>query len=102
MIHKQKPVVVMSKGYVVQRWTGKSWYNSMCSPYKTMSEVRKHLDEYYWHYTEENPYRIIDFKPKTKIQKYVPKYDKKRWNSDDNMVICNSIQHEYRGRTKMV
>jgi hypothetical protein len=74
----------MSKGYVIQRWTGKGWYDSMCSPYKTMSEVRKHLDEYYWHYTEENPYRIQDYKPK--VKKYAaPKRASSRINDEYQM-----------------
>lgn len=85
-MHKHKPVTVLSHGYNVERWTGKAWYPSLLSPYKTMAEVRKHLKDYCWHYTDENPYRITDYKPKTKVQKYVPKY--KNWNSDDEMVIA--------------
>jgi len=49
-----------------------------------MSEVQKHLKDYSWHYTDDNPYRIKDFKPK-KVQKYVPKY--KNWNTNDEMVV---------------
>jgi len=61
--------------YVVQRWSGAAWYDSICSPYDTMGEVKKHLKDYSWHYTEENPCRIKDYKPK-KVQKYSPKYTK--------------------------
>jgi hypothetical protein len=75
------------KGYNVERWTGKAWYPSLCSPYKTMSEVTKHLKEYAWHYTVDNPYRITDFKPK-KIKKYsIPKSSFYDWNSDNGMVV---------------
>ena len=86
MFLKQKPQVVMSHGIVVERWSGSAWNPSLCSPYKTMTEVRQHLKDYSWHYTEENPYRIKDFKPK-KVQKYVPKYNAQKWNSDDQMII---------------
>jgi len=78
-----------TKGYAVERWSGKAWYASLCSPYKTMADVQKHLKDYWWHYTTENPYRIVDYKSKTKVQKYSPKY-KNNWNSDDNMVVCIS------------
>ena len=74
--------------YVVQRWSGKAWNDSLCSPYKTMGEVNKHLKEYYWHYTTENPYRVIDYKTKKKVQKYVSKYNQD-WNSDKGMVTVN-------------
>jgi hypothetical protein len=74
--------------YVIERWSGKAWYASMCSPYKTMGELNRHLKEYWWHYTEENPYRIKDFKPKKKIQQYTPKYNAfQDWNSDKGMVV---------------
>jgi len=77
--------------YVVQRWTGKAWNDSLCSPYKTMGEVNKHLKDYYWHYTTENPYRVIDYKPK-KVQKYIPRYNTNQsWNSDRDMVITNTF-----------
>ena len=79
-----KPLKSMSQGLVLQRWTGSSWNDSLCSPYKTMGEIQKHLKEYWWHYTAEHPYRVIDYKPK-KVQRYVPKY--KNWNSDDEMVV---------------
>ena len=59
----------------------------MCSPYKTMGAVRAHLEKYSWHYTTENPYRIVDFKPKKKVQRYYPKYNQKDWNSDEGMVV---------------
>jgi hypothetical protein len=55
-----------------------------------MGEVNKHLKEYYWHYTTENPYRVIDYKPKKKVQKYVPKYNQD-WNSDKGIVITNTF-----------
>jgi hypothetical protein len=73
--------------FTIQRWTGKAWDNTMCSPYKTMGAVTAHLRKYAWHYTVENPYRIIDFKPKKKVSNYSPKYDFKKWNSDDDMVV---------------
>ncbi len=76
----------MSHGFVVERWTGKAWYASLCSPFKTMSEVRKHLSDYSWHYSEENPYRVKDYKPK-KVQRYVPKYKASDWNTDEGMVF---------------
>jgi hypothetical protein len=50
-----------------------------------MGEVKKHLKDYSWHYTEENPCRIKDYKPK-KVQKYSPKYN---WNTDEGIVIQN-------------
>jgi hypothetical protein len=84
----------MSNKYVVQRWSGLAWYDSMCSPYKTMSEVTAHLKKYWWHYTIENPYRIIDFKPKKKVQRYVPKYNFSDWNSDKDMVVCTSYKKD--------
>jgi len=74
-----------SSALVLQRWTGSSWNDSLCSPYKTMGEIEDHLKKYWWHYTDEHPYRIVDYKPK-KVQNYVPKY-KNNWNSDDKMVI---------------
>jgi hypothetical protein len=50
-----------------------------------MGEIQKHLKEYYWHYTEENPYRIINYKPKKKQKsKYNPDKD---WNSDRGMIV---------------
>jgi hypothetical protein len=79
-----KPLKVMSQRLALQRWTGKAWDDSLCSPYKTMAEIRAHLKEYHWHYTAEHPYRVVDYKPK-KVQKYVPKY--KNWNSDEGMVV---------------
>jgi len=77
----------MTKGYAIERWTGKSWCPSLCSPYKTMSEVNKHLKDYFWHYTNDNPYRIVDYKSKKKIQRYSPKYNFLEWNSDKGMVF---------------
>lgn len=73
--------------YVVQRWNGASWYDSLTSPYKTMGQVNKHLQDYWWHYTDDNPYRIIDYKPKKKVSRYVPKYNASKWNTDDDMVV---------------
>jgi len=73
--------------YVIERWTGKAWGASLCSPYKTMSEVTKHLRDYSWHYTTENPYRIVDYKPKKKVQRYTSKYNSQAWNSDAGMVV---------------
>ena len=77
----------MHTGYVIQRWSGSGWYDSLLSPYKTISEVNKHLKDYAWHYTTENPYRIKEYKPKKKIQRYIPKYNFQDWNSDAGMVI---------------
>ena len=52
-----------------------------------MAAVREHLNKYWWHYTEEYPYRIKDFKPK-KVQRYVPKYKAfQDWNSDNGMIV---------------
>ena len=45
--------------YIIQRWTGKGWDTSMCSPYNTIEEVNVHLKTYWWHYNDNNPYRII-------------------------------------------
>jgi hypothetical protein len=73
--------------YVIERWTGKAWYPSLCSPYKTMGEINNYLKKYAWHYTTENPYRIKDYKPKKKTQKYVPKFSLQDWNSDQGMVV---------------
>lgn len=77
--------------YNVERWTGKAWAPSMCSPYKSINAVRKHLKEYAWHYTTEYPYRITDFKPK-KVKKYqAPAKKAHSWNSDEGMVIVNRV-----------
>lgn len=46
--------------YFVQRWTGKGWNTSMCSPYNSKQEALKHIKQYWWHYTDSNPYRIIE------------------------------------------
>ena len=81
------------KKYTIQRWTGKAWDDTMLSPYKTMGEVNAHLKKYYWHYTEENPYRIIDHKPEKKVQRYVPKHNRNFWNSDDGMVVVNKVMY---------
>jgi hypothetical protein len=69
----------------VERWSGKAWYPVMLSPFKTMGEVTKFLKDYHWHFTQEYPYRIKDFKPKKKVQRYVPKY--KNWNDEDQYVV---------------
>jgi len=77
-----------SSSLVLQRWTGKAWDDSLCSPYKTMGEIRAHLKKYAWHYTAENLYRIVDYKPpKLKIQPYKPKNVWQDWNSDEGMVV---------------
>jgi hypothetical protein len=70
--------------YTLQRWSGSVWYDTMLSPFNSMAEMHKHLKDYWWHYTNNNPYRIKDYKPKNKIQKYSPKYD---WNSDRGMAL---------------
>ena len=78
----------MHTGYVIQRWGGSSWYDTMLSPYKTMSEVNQYLKDYAWHFTADNPYRIKDHKPKKKVQQYSPKYNAfQDWNSDKGMVV---------------
>jgi hypothetical protein len=77
--------------YVIERWTGKAWAPSMCSPYKSIAEVRKHLEDYAWHYTEEHPYRLEEYKPK-KINKYQNITKRMTsWNSDDGMVVVNRV-----------
>ena len=74
--------------YVIERWTGKAWYATLCSPYKNMSEVHKHLKDYSWHYTQNNPYRLKDFKPKKTPRYSVPKFNSLQdWNSDRGMVV---------------
>ena len=73
--------------YVIERWTGKAWYPSLCSPYNNMSEVTKHLRDYSWHYTSENPYRIRDYKEKKKARYSAPKFNFQDWNSDAGMVV---------------
>jgi len=73
--------------YKIERWTGKAWDSFPGVVYKTMSEVNKHLTNYWWHYTNDNPYRVVDFKPKKKVQQYVPKYNLQDWNSDAGMVV---------------
>jgi hypothetical protein len=55
--------------YTVKRWTGKAWYDSMCSPYKTYSEAMAHVKKYSWHYTNNNPYKIVETKIKEKTVK---------------------------------
>ena len=85
-IHKYKPTYVIHRGFDVERWTGKAWTPSLESPFKTMAAVRKHLKDYSWHYTQENPYRIKDFVPK-KVQKYTPNIKSKNWNNIDNEMV---------------
>jgi len=75
------------KKIAVERWSGKSWYPVLLSPFKTMSEVNSYLEKYHWHFTSEYPYRIKDFKPKVKVQRYTPKYIVQDWNSDKGMVV---------------
>jgi hypothetical protein len=55
--------------YTVQRYTGKAWNDSMCSPYKSYAEAMAHVKNYSWHYYKDNPYRIIEDKPKKNITK---------------------------------
>lgn len=78
--------------YIVERWTGKNWSPSLESPFKTYTDVNNYLKKYWWHFTEENPYRVKDSKPK-KIQKYKPKYNPKDWNSDSGMVLINKVMY---------
>ena len=72
--------------YNVERWSGKAWYPSMCSPYKTMGEVNKHLTQYWWHYTDSNPYRITNLKPKKVVRRSSYKHFQD-WNSDKGMAV---------------
>jgi hypothetical protein len=77
--------------YVIERWTGRAWAPSLESPFKSIAAVKKHLKDYYWHYTNDNPYRLIDFKPK-KVKKYQSPVKKMHyWNSDEGMVIVNKV-----------
>ena len=55
--------------YNVKRWTGKNWDISMCSPYKTYGQAMDHVKKYWWHYTNQNPYKIVEVKPEKKITK---------------------------------
>jgi hypothetical protein len=73
--------------FVIERWTGRAWDSFPGQTFKTMSDVNNYLKKYAWHYTTENPYRITDYKPKKKIQKYVPKFSFQDWNSDQGMVV---------------
>ena len=52
----------MVKKYIVERWIGKAWYITMCSPNNSMDEVNNYLKEYHWHFTDKNPYRITEYK----------------------------------------
>ena len=53
-----------------------------------MSEINQYLEDYAWHFTADNPYRIKDHKPKKKVQQYSPKYNVfQDWNSDKGMVV---------------
>ena len=73
--------------YNVERWTGKAWYKSLESPFKSMTEVRAHLTKYAWHYTDNNPYRITEHKPK-KTKKYtITRSSYQDWYSDKGMVV---------------
>jgi hypothetical protein len=62
----------------------------MESPFKTINQVHKHLKQYWWHYTKENPYRVKELTAKVK-PKYKLKYNPKDWNSDSGMVIINKV-----------
>ncbi|CAB5226292.1 hypothetical protein UFOVP760_71 [uncultured Caudovirales phage] len=75
----------MSMRFVVERWTGRAWDSFPGLSFKTMSEVSKHLKTYSWHYTADNPYRIVDARPKKKSRKYTNPFH--RWNSDEGMVV---------------
>jgi len=53
-----------------------------------MGDVQVYLKRYAWHFTKDNPYRILDYKPKMKVSKYVPKYKASDWNDvDKDMVV---------------
>jgi len=71
----------------LQRWTGRSWDDVLLSPFKSMGDVQMYLKRYAWHFTKDNPYRILDYKPKTKVSKYVPKYKASDWNDVDKDMI---------------
>ena len=86
-MHYNAFILRLMKGYNIERWTGKAWCQSLCSPYKTMAGVTKHLKEYAWHYTIDNPYRITDLKPKKTKQYSAPRFNSKNWNSDEGMIV---------------
>lgn len=71
----------------LQRWTGRSWDDVLLSPFKNMGDVQKHLKRYSWHFTKDNPYRILDYKPKKKVSVYAPKYKANAWNDVDRDMI---------------
>ena len=78
----------MSKSIAIERWSGRAWYPVLCSPFKNMSIVRKYLKDYCWHFTAENPYRMIDYKPKKQPKYHAPKRNVFHdWNSDKGMVV---------------
>lgn len=70
----------------VERWSGRGWYPVMLSPFNSMSEVTRYLKKYSWHFTQSNPYRINDFKPKKQKRFNIPKFINK-WNDDYGMVV---------------
>jgi hypothetical protein len=69
----------------VQRWTGAAWNTSMCSPYKTYTEAMNHVKKYSWHYTTDNPYRIVEHKEKKKKYKFDIDCD------DEGIVYVNKV-----------
>ena len=75
---------------IIERWTGKAWYPSMCSPYKTMSDINKHLKDYWWHYTKDNPYRITEYKEKKK-KRYNNPFNMSKWIRDDESMMVVKI-----------
>ena len=77
--------------YEVERWSGKAWYSVMLSPFKNYTEVNNYLKTYWWHFTDSNPYRVKNSKPKKAKIKTIKKYNFKDWTSDSGMVIINKV-----------
>jgi len=75
----------------LQRWSGNAWYDTMMSPFKNHVEVSNHLKKYWWHYTTDNPYRIIDTKPKKQKDKNLTKRFLTPSSKDDYVVVNKVI-----------
>jgi hypothetical protein len=81
----------MTKKYIVQRWTGKGWYPVMLSPFNTMSEATQYLRKYSWHFSEQNPYRILEHKEKKK-KRYSNPFIINKWMKDDESMMVVSYR----------
>ena len=45
--------------YILERWNGTTWYESMLSPFADLQSVEDYLAKYSgWHYNEKTPYRL--------------------------------------------